>query len=416
MTDLRVRRQRGEGGGDGLGLALVGGQNLILFENVERCQRCATGQRIAGVAVRMQEGTGDGVVEESGVDGIAAQNDRERQIAAADALGQAEQVGADVGLFVGEERAGAAEADGDFVADEMDRVRIAQGTCLTQVFRVIHDHAGSALYQRFENEGSGAFAVAGQVLGQGGGGAAGDSGGCFVWCRQARIRRGQHMRRVPHQRRVGFLEQGDVGDGQRTDGFAVVTAGQAEKFRFLRTAGIAPVMKAHLERNFRGGRAIGGVEGVAQAMVGQRRQPFRQLDHRRMGKPGQHGVFEGVELLVQGGVDAWVGVAEQVGPPRADAVEKTPTVEIVQPGPFAAGDRNQGEIARRRAIAVVAHLRARMPDRSLTPPEPVIVVAHQCRCGEGLAASSGISACTSSPSLSGNSGAPQSSQNSMGKW
>jgi hypothetical protein len=34
------------------------------------------------------------------------------------------------------------------------------------------------------------------------------------------------------------LKNGDVGDGQRADGFAVVAAGQAEKFAFLRSTAL----------------------------------------------------------------------------------------------------------------------------------------------------------------------------------
>ena len=73
-----------------------------------------------------------------------------------------------------------------------------------------------------------------------------------------------------HKGRVGVLEQGDVGDRQGADGFAVVAAGQAEEFGFLRPAAVAPEMEAHFQRNFSGRSAIRGIKRVSQRACGQR--------------------------------------------------------------------------------------------------------------------------------------------------
>jgi hypothetical protein len=94
VRDLRVLGQRGEGGTDFCRFLAVD-RNVVLLEDVERRQRGAAGQRVAGVGMRVQEGAGDRVVEEGGVDGVAAQHDGERQVAAGDAFRQAHQVGAD---------------------------------------------------------------------------------------------------------------------------------------------------------------------------------------------------------------------------------------------------------------------------------------------------------------------------------
>jgi hypothetical protein len=76
--------------------------------------------------------------------------------------------------------------------------------------------------------------------------------------------------RGAQQRAVGVLEQGDVGHGQRADGLAVVAAFEADEFLLVRMAVVAPRVEAHLERDFHGGRAVAGVEAVAQHMAGQR--------------------------------------------------------------------------------------------------------------------------------------------------
>src|ERR1700674_6002015 len=51
-----------------------------------------------------------------------------------------------------EESARAAEADGDFVADEMHRKAVAQLSCRAQVLRGVHRHARSTLHQRLDND------------------------------------------------------------------------------------------------------------------------------------------------------------------------------------------------------------------------------------------------------------------------
>jgi hypothetical protein len=62
------------------------------------------------------------------------------------------------------EGAGAATADGDFVADQVHFVTIAQGAGEAQIFRVIHRHAGRALNQRFDDQRSNFFAMLFEVL------------------------------------------------------------------------------------------------------------------------------------------------------------------------------------------------------------------------------------------------------------
>ena len=81
-----------------------------------------------------------------------------------------------------------------------------------------------------------------------GGGAAGDVDGCFTGLGAAGVG-GRHGRGRADQRRVGVLEDRDVGDRQRADGFAVVTAFEAEEIPFLVEAAVAPAVEGHLQRD-----------------------------------------------------------------------------------------------------------------------------------------------------------------------
>ena len=103
---------------------------------------------------------------------------------------------------------------------------------------------------------------------------------------------------------------------------------------------------------------------MAERVAGQRRKLFRQLDHRLVREAGQHRVFELVELVFQCRVDARVGVAKQVDPPGADAVQVAAPLMVEQPGAFAVADGDQGY------LFVVLHLGARVPDAGQAPCNP----------------------------------------------
>ena len=65
---------------------------------------------------------------------------------------------------MGKEGTGATAADGDFVADQVHFVAIAQGAGEAQIFRVIHRHAGRALNQRLDDQRSNFFTMLFEVL------------------------------------------------------------------------------------------------------------------------------------------------------------------------------------------------------------------------------------------------------------
>ena len=76
--------------------------STFLGEKIQGRQRRPASQRIARIGMGMQKTARDGVVIERGVHGIGGQHDRQWQIAAGQALGQAEKIRTDAGLLVGE--------------------------------------------------------------------------------------------------------------------------------------------------------------------------------------------------------------------------------------------------------------------------------------------------------------------------
>src|SRR6516162_8536644 len=74
-----------------------------------------------------------------------------------------------------------------------------------------------------------------------------------------------------------------------------------------------------------------------------------------MGEAREDHLLELLELRGDGGVDAWIGVAEEIHPPGADRVQVAVTREILEPNAEAAPDGN------RRQLLVIFHLRARVP-------------------------------------------------------
>ena len=94
---------------------------------------------------------------------------------------------------------------------------------------------------------------------------------------------------------------------------------------------------------------------MPETLSGERAEALREFDDRLVSEAGENHVFQAIELVTQGGIDACVAVAEQVDPPGADRVEITVPVGIDQPRAFAAKHRQ------RRKRFVNLHLGARVP-------------------------------------------------------
>jgi len=167
------------------------------------------------------------------------------------------------------------------------------------------------------------------------------------------------------QRIVGIFEQGDVGDGQGTDGLAVITVGNADEFLLVGETAIAPGVEAHLQGDFDGGGAIGGEEGVPEAILREGGEALGEFDGGLVRAAGEHGVFERIELVFERRVDTRIGVTEQVDPPGADGIEIAKAVAVIEPGAGAAGDGDE------RHALMVFHLGTGMPDCAEAAGDPV---------------------------------------------
>src|SRR5574343_1386715 len=101
----------------------------------------------------MQKTTTGVVIPESLINGIGTEDDGERQVAAGDAFGQAEQIRPYSSLLMCKKAAGATKANGNFVADQMRLIGVAQRPHPLEILRVIHGHARGALDEGFQNNG-----------------------------------------------------------------------------------------------------------------------------------------------------------------------------------------------------------------------------------------------------------------------
>gem|GEM_PF-5773953 len=114
------------------------------------------------------------------------------------------------------------------------------------------------------------------------------------------------------------------------------------KFFFLGLTGVAEIVVAHLERHLDGGRPVVRIETPVQPLWCDAYESLGEVNHWLVGKTGKHGVFELLGLLVDGFVNARVGMPEEVDPPGTDRIDVAVAVEIMEPDALAALERNKG--------------------------------------------------------------------------
>jgi hypothetical protein len=84
---------------------------------------------------------------------------------------------------------------------------------------------------------------------------------------------------------------------------------------------------------------------------------------------GEYHVLYLFELFAYRGIDARIGMAEQIDPPRADAIDIAPAREVLEPNALATANRDH------RERFVILHLRAGVPHVRQIPRGPVAHVA-----------------------------------------
>ncbi len=198
--------------------AAVARQHVVTVEDGQRRQRRGATERVAGVAVRVQEGALARIVQEGLVHRARGQHRRHRQEAAGQALGQAEEIRRDGGLLAGEQGARAAEANGDLICDQVRTVRVADLAGAAQVGRMEHAHAAGALHQRLEDQGADLALVCREHGFQLPGTAQGAGLGAFAGLGLVGVGRGREQR-LQQQRRIHAAIKGNVAHRQRAKGF-----------------------------------------------------------------------------------------------------------------------------------------------------------------------------------------------------
>ncbi|RMU89864.1 hypothetical protein ALP20_05453, partial [Pseudomonas coronafaciens pv. coronafaciens] len=344
--------------------------DVVLLEDIQGRQRSSAGQRVAGIAMRVQKrAQGRVVVIERVVHVVCGHAGRQRQIAAGQRLGQTQEIRANAGLLTGEHGAGTAKANGNFIVDQVHAIAVAGFAQQLEIHRVIHAHAASSLNQGLDDH----CRDTGVVLGEG------------LFHRGKHIPRmlfpahafraviavrAWHLDGVQQQRLVGFGKQRHIADRHRRHGFTVVAVGQGDEAFLLWLAAIEPVVKAHLQRNFYARRTVVGVEATRQTFGGELDQPLGQLDYWLMAETGQNHVLQLVDLILDALVDARVGMPEHVHPPRADSIQVALAFKVFEPYAFTTLDRYQ------RQIFVVFHLGAGVPQDLEVTLHPLVIEAH----------------------------------------
>lgn len=169
-----------------------------------------------------------------------------------------------------------------------------------------------------------------------------------------------------YQLGVSGGKQRHIRHRQRAYRLAVIAVFQADKAALLRHAVILPVMEAHFQCDFRRAGAIRAVKSPIQ--TAQFAQFLGKLDYRLMGETRQDDVFQLIQLLLDGVLDAGMTVAEQIHPPGAHRIQIALAVEVLQPDAVATTNWHQ------RKCLVALHLRAGVPDMLVRAAQPVGIV------------------------------------------
>ncbi len=123
----------------------------------------------------------------------------------------------------------------------------------------------------------------------------------------------------------------------------------------LGQSAVAPVVEAHLDGHLHAGGTVVRQKAAGQARRRQGNQPLGQTYGRFVSESGEDHVLELPQLFGERRIDARVGMPEEIDPPGAHGIEIAFAVEILEPRPRTASNRDH------RQGFVVLHLRAGMP-------------------------------------------------------
>ncbi len=353
--------QRTELGGP---LAHVG-EHVPLVEQLEVAERHRGGEGVPAVGVPVVERALAQVGAEEGVvDPTAGDGRRHGEVAAGEALADGHEVGAHAALLGGEERAGAAEAGGDLVADEQ-HVVLAAG-----VGRRARRDWGSATRMPAAPCTSGSMTTAASSSAWAAISAQAVSAQPSGRRSRARAARGSaagRTRRCRSRRRRP----------RAADRVAVVRAAEREVAGAAGDALVGPVLEGDLERLLDGGGAVGGEQEVRLVDRHPRRQRLGQLDDGPVAVAEQGRVGDPVELLAGGLVELGHPVAEGGDPQRRDGVEVAAAVDVDE---LVAVGRLDDH---RLVLGVARHLGEAVPHDGGVAVDPTLMGAGEVGPGRG---------------------------------
>lgn len=230
------------------------GDGVFGFVDAEGGEGGGAADGVPGVGVAVVEGAvAVAEVAEGVVDSVFDDGGAKGHGAAGEGFADADEVGVDAGVVVGEAFAGTAEAHGDFVDDEQDVVLFAAVGELLEVAGGVDFHAGGAEAEGFEDDGGELMGVVGD-----------DGAGGFkaVGIIVRRSWKGE-FGGVGDDVAVGFVEVVDKADAEGAEGVAVVALVHADEGFFFGAADVVPVLDGNFEGGFDGAGAVGGEEDVA---------------------------------------------------------------------------------------------------------------------------------------------------------
>ena len=156
---MSVWRRLGQQGD--LGLQTL--KDLLFGKNLQAGQGRSASHGIAGIGMTVKEGFELFVGREKGRKNLfGRQGGRKRQIAAGHALGHAEQVRADGGMFAGKHFPGAPKPGSHLVTDQENTVLPGKPSQGLHIFDRLRPHAGCALHERFDNHRGQLFMLPGE--------------------------------------------------------------------------------------------------------------------------------------------------------------------------------------------------------------------------------------------------------------
>ncbi len=302
--------------------------------------------------------------EEGVVDFVGGQRRRQRQIAAGQPFGRAQEVGRDVFLFAGEERSGPPKADGHFVGDQRNAMLAGECPHPSEIPGWMHEHPRRPLDERLDDEAGGPVAILDNQPLQLGKAVLQIGGRRVPRWRAESHRRGNHHR-LEQQITIGGMELGNVADAHRAQRVPVVGTAQAQKAIAPSAVSTAGLLGVILIRDFQGDfdrccPAV-GVKDLREPARRPGNQRPGQFDRRDAREPQERGVGNAVELLPNRAVDFGHSVSVDVAPERRDAVEIPASFDVDQ-------EEAVGRLDDRRPlVAVGEHRREGVPDELVVP-------------------------------------------------